>query len=111
MLDEFAGQVPQPVAQRLGFGVGDVGMVVQTEQPGPGVDVGGDVRREDPAGVDLPGLRRSLNYDLERFMRPIGCGKALFLSEGVATRGMPRSVWACRAASWEIFVLAPARLI
>jgi hypothetical protein len=31
------------------------------EEAGPGGEVGGDVRGEHPAGVDLPGSRRSLN--------------------------------------------------
>jgi len=37
------------VAQGVGFGVNKVGLVVQAEEPGPGVQIGGDVRGEDPA--------------------------------------------------------------
>jgi hypothetical protein len=36
---------------------------VQAEEPCPGGQVGGDVRGKDPAGVDLPGLRRYLQLD------------------------------------------------
>lgn len=32
------------------------GVVVAAEEAGPGGEVGGDVRRDDPPGVDLPGL-------------------------------------------------------
>src|SRR5690242_11816708 len=55
--DEPGGQVPDPVAERVRLGVPQVRLVVQAEEPGPGGEVGGDVRREDPSFVDLPGLR------------------------------------------------------
>ena len=44
----------KPVAQGFGFGMGEVVLVVHA---GPGGDVAGDVRGEDPAAVHGPGLR------------------------------------------------------
>jgi hypothetical protein len=55
------GQVPDPVAERVRVGVREFLVVAVAEEAGPGGEVGGDVRGEHPAGVDLPGFRRSLN--------------------------------------------------
>jgi hypothetical protein len=54
---EPGGQVPDPVAERFRVGVPEFPVVVVAEEAGPGGEVGGDVRGEDPAGVDLPGFR------------------------------------------------------
>jgi hypothetical protein len=59
-MGEFRGQVPEATPRRVWFGVAEVGLVVQTEQPGPGVEVGGEIAGEDPATVDGPGLRRQV---------------------------------------------------
>jgi len=48
--------VPNPVAERVRAGFPQL-VVVAAEEAGPGGEVGGDVRGNDPAGVDLPGLR------------------------------------------------------
>ena len=56
MAGEPGGQVPDP--ERTGVGFPQSGVVVVAEEAGPGGQVGGDVRGDDPAGVDLPGLRR-----------------------------------------------------
>jgi hypothetical protein len=61
MAGEPGGQVPDPVAERAGVGVAEAGVVAVAEEAGPGGEVGGDVRGEDPSGVDLPGLGGSLN--------------------------------------------------
>src|SRR6266481_145630 len=55
---EPGGEVPDPVAEGIRVGVPQVRVVAVAEEPGPGGEVGGDVRRDDPAAVDLPGLRR-----------------------------------------------------
>ena len=51
---ERGGQVPDPVAERIGVGFPQPGVVVVAEEAGPGGQVGGDVGGDDPAGVDLP---------------------------------------------------------
>jgi hypothetical protein len=51
--DEAGGDAPDPVAERVRGGVLQVRLVVEAEEAGPGGEVGGDVRREDPAFVDL----------------------------------------------------------
>jgi hypothetical protein len=58
--DEAGGDVPDPVAERVRLGVPESFLVVEAEEAGPGGEVGGDVRGQDPALVDLPGLRRYL---------------------------------------------------
>ena len=58
---EPGGDVPDPVAERFRVGVAEFVVVVVAEEAGPCGEVGGDVRGEDPAGVDLPGFRGSLN--------------------------------------------------
>ena len=50
---QAGGEVPDPVAQRIGVGVPQVLVIVAAEQAGPGREVGGDVRGDDPAAVDL----------------------------------------------------------
>jgi len=57
---EAGGQVPDPVAERIGVGFPQFVVVAVAEEAGPGGEVGGDVRGDDPAGVDLPGFRRYL---------------------------------------------------
>jgi hypothetical protein len=47
--------VPDP-AEGVRGGVAEFA-VVQAQEAGPCREVGGDVRGQDPAGVDLPGLR------------------------------------------------------
>src|SRR3954470_5067721 len=54
---EFRGEVPDPVAEGTGVGVAEPGVVAVAEEAGPGGEVGGDVRCDDPAAVDLPGFR------------------------------------------------------
>ena len=54
MADEAAGNVPNPVAERVRLGVPESFLVVEAEEAGPGGEVGGDVRGDDPAAVDLP---------------------------------------------------------
>src|SRR6185437_3787335 len=58
--DEAGGDVPDPVAERVRFGVPEFFLVMEAEEPCPGGEVGGDVRRQDPALVDLPGPRRKI---------------------------------------------------
>jgi hypothetical protein len=58
---EFRGEVPDPVAERVRVGIAEFAVSGVAEEAGPGGEVGGDVRRDDPAAVDLPGLRGSLN--------------------------------------------------
>jgi hypothetical protein len=50
---EPGGDVPDPVAERARVGVPQFLVVAVAEEAGPGGEVGGD----DPAAVDLPGLR------------------------------------------------------
>jgi hypothetical protein len=50
-------QVPDPVAERVRVGVAEFLVVVVAEEAGPGGEVSGDVRRDDPSFVDLPGFR------------------------------------------------------
>ena len=45
-------QVPDPVAERVRLGVAEFGVVGVAEEAGPGGEVGGDVRGEDPSLVD-----------------------------------------------------------
>src|SRR5271170_7165162 len=54
------GDVPDPVAERVGVGVLQIRVVVEAEEAGPCGQVSGDVRSDDPAAVDLPGLRREI---------------------------------------------------
>src|SRR4051795_4567314 len=49
-------EVPDPVAESTGVCVAELGVVAVAEEAGPGGEVSGDVRRDDPAAVDLPGL-------------------------------------------------------
>src|SRR4029077_14531208 len=44
-------------AERVRVGFPKVRIVAEAEEAGPGSEVGGDVRSEHPAAVDLPGLR------------------------------------------------------
>lgn len=53
---EPGGDVPDPVAERGGLSFHEFFLVMKSEEPGPG----GDVRREDPAAVNLPCFRRYL---------------------------------------------------
>src|SRR5258708_29702343 len=47
----------EKVAERVRVGFPQFTVVAVAEEAGPGGRVGGDVRRDAPAGVDLPGLR------------------------------------------------------
>jgi hypothetical protein len=49
--------VPDPVAEGVRVRAAEFA-VVQAQEAGPCREVGGDVRGQDPAGVDLPGLAR-----------------------------------------------------
>jgi len=51
------GQVPDAVAECVRGGVAEFRVVAVAEEAGPGGEVGGDVRGEDPPAVDLPVLR------------------------------------------------------
>ena len=53
---EAGGDVPDPVAERVRVGFAQLVIVVAAEEAGPGGQVGGDVRGDDPAAVDLPCL-------------------------------------------------------
>src|ERR1700704_18148 len=57
---EAGWDMPDPVAERVRVGVSQVRVVPAAEEAGPGGQVGGDVRGDDPAAVDLPGLRREV---------------------------------------------------
>lgn len=57
---EACGDVPDPVAERVRVGVFQVRVVAAAEEAGPGGQVGGDVRGDDPPDVDLPRLRSYL---------------------------------------------------
>ena len=52
VVHEAGREVPDAVAERVGDGLPQVRVVAEAEEAGPGGQVGGDVRREDPAGVD-----------------------------------------------------------
>src|SRR5215472_938952 len=54
--DETGGQVPDPVAERVRLRILQLRLVMEADEPGPGGEVGGDVRREGPALVNLPRL-------------------------------------------------------
>jgi hypothetical protein len=54
---EPGGDVPDSVAECVRVGVAEFIVVMAAEEAGPGGEGGGDVRGEDPAGVDLPGFR------------------------------------------------------
>src|SRR5215470_7625120 len=54
---QAGGNVPYAVAERVRVGVPQIRIVAKAEEAGPGGQVGGDVRGDDPAAVDLPGLR------------------------------------------------------
>jgi hypothetical protein len=56
VMGEPGGEVPDPVAERVRVGIPQVLIVSAAEEAGPGGQVGGDVRGDDPAAVDLPGL-------------------------------------------------------
>ena len=58
---QAGGNVPDPVAEGVRVGVPQLRVVAEAEEAGPGGQVGGDVRGDDPAAVDPPGLRCSLN--------------------------------------------------
>src|SRR5947207_7569652 len=60
MADDAGGDAPDPVAERVRGGLPQVRLVVEAEETGPGGEVSGDVRREDPSLVDLPGFRRQV---------------------------------------------------
>src|SRR5258708_34841696 len=47
----------EKVAERVRVGFPQVLVVAEAEEAGPGGEVGGDVRGDDPAAVDLPGVR------------------------------------------------------
>jgi hypothetical protein len=49
--------VPDAVAERVRVGVPQVLVVAEAQQASPGGQVRGDVRGDDSAAVDLPGLR------------------------------------------------------
>jgi hypothetical protein len=54
--DEPAGDAPDPVTERVKLCVAEFWLVVEGKEAGPGCEVGGDVRGEDPSLVDLLGL-------------------------------------------------------
>jgi hypothetical protein len=60
MADQAGGQMPQFVAQGVRFGVREAVRIVQSQQPGPGFEITGEIRGEHPATVDRPGLRREI---------------------------------------------------
>ena len=49
--------MPDPVAERIWVGFPQVLVIAEAEEACPGREVGGDVRGDDPAAVDLPRLR------------------------------------------------------
>ncbi len=78
VVGEASGDVPDPVSERVRIRFFQVVAVVEAKETGPGGQVGGDVRRDDPAAVDLPCL-------LGRFRRPMA----------LAVRTPPVSTTAC----------------
>ena len=67
---QFRGEVQNPVAQRVGFGMDKVGLVVQAEQPGPGVQVRGDVRgQETQPWLTVQALEGRLRRPMALFVR------------------------------------------
>ena len=52
MAGEPGGDVPDPVAECVRVGVPQLRVVVAAEEAGPGGQVGGDVRGDDPVGLD-----------------------------------------------------------
>ena len=57
MTDQAGGQVPESVAQDVGFGVSARPSIsCMAQQPGPGCEVTGEARREHPSAVDGSGL-------------------------------------------------------
>lgn len=81
----------EPVAHGVGFGVGEAGLVVQAEEPGPGVQVGGEVRGQHPAPVDVPGLGREVVQSQSLVRTPTGSpAPGLFETSGC---GCDLHVW------------------
>ena len=78
MAGQAGGDVPDPVAECVRVGVPQVSVVVAAEEAGPGGQVGGDVRGDDPAFADLPGLRREV-----ALARGLGGADAARLDDGV----------------------------
>jgi hypothetical protein len=110
--------VPDPVAGRVRAGFPRLLVVAQAEETGPGGDADGDVRGDDPAAVDLPGLRGSLScpvppsWAMPGFRAPAGIWRMASSSvmviiqpqvNGRARRSEDRDS-RCLASSW----LAPA---
>src|SRR5262249_2562579 len=56
VMDEPGGDRPDRVAEGVRVGFPQVLLVAVAEETGPGGQVSGDVRRDDPAAIDLPGL-------------------------------------------------------
>jgi hypothetical protein len=80
---EFGGEVPDP--ERVRVGVAEFGVAAVAEEAGPGGEVGGDVRREDPSPFRWAHEWRRLNQ-LFATVHPSGAGRT-------ATRRQPvRSV-------------------
>jgi hypothetical protein len=82
-------KMPDPVAERVRGGVAEFEVVGVAEEAGPGGEVGGDVRGEDPAGVDLPGLGG-------RLRRPIAFAvRTPPVSTTACSRWTTSMYWAC----------------
>jgi hypothetical protein len=64
-------QVPDPAAEGVRVGVVECA-VVQSGEACPRRGVGGDVRGEDPAGVDLPGRCRFRAPEVKMIRRKLG---------------------------------------
>jgi hypothetical protein len=71
------------IVQRVWVGFPQVLLVAEAEQAGPGGEVGGDVRGDDPAAVDLPGLGG-------RFRRPMALAVRTPPVSTTAERGAQR---------------------
>lgn len=114
MADEPGGDVPDSVAERVRGGVTESWLVVEAEEPGPGGEVGGDIRGEDPALVDLPRFRREVAEP-----HCLGGADAVGLDGGVVPLGgvdelrvlAARDDFTCRAMNRSPSGQVPARLI
>jgi hypothetical protein len=90
---EAGGDVPDPERVRVGFP--QVRVVAVAEEAGPGGQVGGDVRGDDPAGVDLPGLRGEVAHHAQ-FIGTVHRQHAVVETNGVRTpkaMGLAPSGW------------------